>query len=85
MLFRLILGKTNVIFANEVHAIAWQALSKLSAAEDIRFTSAWSGCASFSWLQNNQFFSFISAIQFKASELRLVVRQSCRNKTTYVT
>jgi hypothetical protein len=55
MLFRLILGKTNVIFANEVHAIAWQALSKLSAAEDIRFTSAWSGCASFSWLQNNQF------------------------------
>jgi hypothetical protein len=55
MLFRLILGKTDVIFANKVHTIAWQALSKLSAAEDIRFTSAWSGCASFSWLQSNQF------------------------------
>jgi hypothetical protein len=53
MLFRLILGKTDVIFANEVHTIAWQALSKLSAAEDIRFTR--SGCASFSWLQSNQF------------------------------
>lgn len=32
-----------------------EALSKLSTAEDIRFTSAWSGCASFSWLQSNQF------------------------------
>ena len=37
---------------NRVHAIAWQALSKLSAAEDIRITSVCSGFTSFNWLQN---------------------------------
>jgi hypothetical protein len=39
---------------NEVHAIAWQALSKLSATEDIRYTSARSGCASFNSLQKEK-------------------------------
>jgi hypothetical protein len=56
------------------HAIAWQALSKLSAAEDIRFTSAWSGCASFNWLQNTSF-----AFSHSVQAIRI---QTCQAETT---
>jgi hypothetical protein len=37
---------------DRVHAIAWQAVSKQSYAEDIAFTSVCFGCVGFNWLQD---------------------------------
>ena len=50
--------------------MAWQALSKLSAAEDIRFTSVCSGFTSFNWLQNQP--DLLALILIKPYKFRLV-------------
>lgn len=69
------------------------ALSKLSSAPDTRLTSTWSGCESFSWLQNNTSRSLVENLHIQEQKfisvewgklcLSLFINISRRNKILF--